>query len=152
MIGYGASCIHLQTPGAEGANVWEDVAFTVYGGRDRPGAAEGFVLEPEEAKRLLNKLEAVHDQLTNMRRISNNLCGMKAPSQDPATLAMHTALIGDGRGTPGAFSRGNDHVSFQLDYVSEFILRIRRALGMTESSDQHQAGLIDNVGARGKTG
>lgn len=131
--------------------MWEDTAFTVASGQAKATAPEGFVLEPDEAKQLLSKLVAVREKLANMRRKAINLCGMKAPAQDPSTLAAHVAMVGDGTGKMGAYSYGGGHIDLQLAYVDEFIQRIAEALGMTKSSDQQQAGRLNSFNNRGTT-
>ncbi|GAA3586555.1 hypothetical protein GCM10022222_84080 [Amycolatopsis ultiminotia] len=131
--------------------MWEDVGFAVAGTATQTTGAGGFVLEPDEAKQLLSRLKGVRDQLLTMQRRAARLCAMTAPSQDPGTMAAHEALVGDGGGKLGAFSYGGGHVDLQLAYVTELVDRISAALGMTESSDHHQAGLLGEIDPPGKT-
>ncbi|MYW97123.1 hypothetical protein G3I59_42545 [Amycolatopsis rubida] len=125
--------------------MWEDTAFTVASGQAKATAPDGFVLEPDEAKQLLSKLIGVKEKLAEMRRKAINLCGMKAPAQDPSTLAAHVAMVGDGTSELGAYSYGGGHIDLQIAYVDEFIQRIAEALGMTKSNDRQQTTLINRV-------
>ncbi|MGW4396099.1 hypothetical protein ACWEHA_12475 [Amycolatopsis nivea] len=131
--------------------MWEDTAFVVASGQAKTTAPDGFVLEPDEAKQLLSKLRAVRGKLWAMRERAVNLCGMQPPAQDPSTRAAHVAMVGDGAGKMGAYSYGGGHIDLQIAYVNEFVQRIAEALGMTESSDQQQAGHLNSFNNRGTT-
>jgi len=125
--------------------MWEDMAFTITPWADRSSAPDGFVMEPEEAKMLLGKLQEVRNKLAAMRRSAVYLCGMQSPSQDPSTAAAHVAMTGDGGGRLGAYSYGGGHIDLQISYLDEFIQRIESALGMTKSSDHQQAGHFNSI-------
>ncbi|WP_020663379.1 hypothetical protein [Amycolatopsis benzoatilytica] len=125
--------------------MWEDTSFTVAIWGDQVSAPEGFVMEPDEAKMLLSKLQGVRGKLAAMRRSAAYLCGMQAPSQDPSTVAAHVAMTGDGSSNLGAYSYGGGHIDLQIAYLDEFIQRIEGALGMTKSGDQQQAGHFNSI-------
>ncbi|WP_336158209.1 hypothetical protein [Amycolatopsis sp. VC5-11] len=127
--------------------MWEDTAFTVAASQDdKASAPDGFVLEPDEARMLLDKLTGVQQKLQAMHQKAAKLCSMTTPSQDPSTVAAHTAMHGDGHGQLGAYSYGGGHIDLQLDHVTELIKRIRQALGITVANDQDQGGLITQAG------
>ncbi|MFF0144698.1 hypothetical protein ATK36_3122 [Amycolatopsis sulphurea] len=131
--------------------MFEDVEFTVATGEARASAPDGFVLEPDEAKQLLEKLKGIRGRQRKMKNAVANLCGIAAPSKDPSTLAAHVALVGDGAGKLGAYSYGGGHVDLQLAYLNELIQRIEAALGMTKSSDHQQTSLMNSVSSQEKT-
>lgn len=126
--------------------MWEDTAFTVAASQDdKASAPDGFVLEPDEARMLLTKLTGVQQKLKKMQAKAVYLCSMRTPSQDPSTVAAHKAMIGNGQGL-GAYDYGGGHIDLQLEYVTELVERIQKALGVTVASDEDQSGLITGAG------
>lgn len=126
--------------------MWEDVAFTVMGTGTSGSSQPGFSMSPDEAKKTLAGLIQVRDSLNEMHYTVTTLCAMKAPSQDPATAAMHHARVGDGSKL-GAFSYGGGHIDLQLGYVNELIDRISKALHITVNNDSEQRGRFEGMGA-----
>ena len=128
--------------------MWEDVAFTVMG-TSAPGSGQpGFSMTPDEAKKTLDGLIEVRTTLGLMHADVARLCAMTPPSQDPVTLAMNKARVGDDSGALGAFSYGGGHVDLQLAYVNELIDRIAKALHITVNNDQEQAGRLSGLGGQ----
>lgn len=136
--------------------MWEDVQFSVFHPADAKPAANGFSLDIDVAKQVLEELLDYQDRLGVMKRKVSTLCSMKPPSKDPSTMAMHVAMVGDGNGKLGAFSYGGGHIDLQLDYVTELIDRIRKALAAIGQSDQDQAAAVQKTnpgtGSRGNFG
>ncbi|MBB4685310.1 hypothetical protein [Amycolatopsis jiangsuensis] len=122
--------------------MWEDVQFSVLDPGGWSTAPNGFALQPDEAKQVLKELRGYEDRLLAMHQKAQNLCSMAAPSEDPATMAMHVARVGDGSGKLGAFSYGGGHIDLQLAYVRELIDRIAKALTAIGETDQAQAAAL----------
>ncbi|GAB3357277.1 hypothetical protein [Amycolatopsis echigonensis] len=136
--------------------MWEDVEFSILHPADPAPAKNGFSLDIDVAKQVLQELLGYQDRLGLMKRKVSTVCSMKPPSKDPSTMAMHVAMVGDGRGKLGAFSYGGGHIDLQLDYVTELIDRIRKALAAIGQSDQDQAAAVEKThpgtGSRGNFG
>ncbi|WP_409461675.1 hypothetical protein [Amycolatopsis sp. GA6-003] len=136
--------------------MWEDVEFSILHPAGPEPAKNGFSLDIDVAKQLLEELRGYQDRLGVMKRKVSTLCSMKPPSKDPSTLAMHVAMVGDGSGKLGAFSYGGGHIDLQLTYVTELIDRIRKALAAIGQSDQDQAAAVEKThpgtGSRGNFG
>ncbi|SEP49603.1 hypothetical protein [Amycolatopsis saalfeldensis] len=123
--------------------LWDTISFTVMDSGPPPSG--GFALQRDEATQLVARLQDVLDQLNDMHREAFLLCHITPPSQDPGTMIYQQALTMNAAGQPAALSYGGGHIDLQLAYVKELIARLRTALGMTEASDETQAGAIGEV-------
>ncbi|MFD2467164.1 hypothetical protein [Amycolatopsis silviterrae] len=134
--------------------MWEDVEFSIFHPWESAPRRDGFSLDVDLAKQVLHDLKGYRDRLHAMQYKVAKLCGMKPPSTDPSTMAMHVAMVGDGSGKLGAFSYGGGHIDLQLSYVTELIDRIEKALSAIGQADQDQAKAMRStnpeVGSQGK--
>ncbi|MDT8910263.1 hypothetical protein [Amycolatopsis sp. PS_44_ISF1] len=126
--------------------LWDTISFTVMDSGPPPSG--GFALQRDEATQLVERLQDVRKQLTAMHYEAVTLCKITPPSRDPGTMAYHQALTVNAAGQPAALSYGGGHIDLQLGYVTELINRLRTALGMTEASDETQAGTVNEVGQK----
>ncbi|HEY2059667.1 MAG TPA: hypothetical protein VGH57_14960 [Amycolatopsis sp.] len=124
--------------------LWDSIAFTVMDSGAPPSG--GFALQRDEATQLVERLQNVRKQLRDMHNDATVLCHITPPSQDPGTMIYQQALTVNAAGQPAALSYGGGHIDLQLAYVKELITRLQTALGMTEASDETQAGTISEVG------
>ncbi len=133
--------------------MWEDTEFTIAATwDDKANAPDGFVLEPDEAKKMLDALRGYEARLLAMKRKVARLLQMKPPSQDPSTVAAHVAMVGDGKSKGGAYSPGAEAIDAQLAYVTELADRIKTALAAIGENEQDQTKTIQNVDPDKPTG
>lgn len=126
--------------------LWDSISFTVMDSAAPPSG--GFALQRDEATQLVERLQDVRKQLTLMHGDAVALCAITPPSRDPGTMTYQQALTVNATGQPAALSYGGGHIDLQLGYVTELISRLKTALGMTEASDEAQAGAVGEVGQK----
>lgn len=132
--------------------MWEDVNFSIYHPWESQPRQNGFALEPDHAKKILDELKDYEARLLAMKRKVARLLQMKPPSQDPSTVAAHVAMVGDGKGKLGAYAYGADALDAQLAYVTELADRIKKALAAIGENEQDQTKTIQNVDPDKPTG
>ncbi|WP_329070206.1 hypothetical protein [Amycolatopsis sp. NBC_01480] len=123
--------------------LWDSIAFTVMDSGAPPSG--GFALQRDEATQLVERLQNVRERLAAMHNEAVTLCAITPPSRDPGTMTYQQALTVNATGQPAALSYGGGHIDLQLHYVTELISRLKTALGMTEASDESQAGAVSEV-------
>ncbi|WP_328605724.1 hypothetical protein OG943_37895 [Amycolatopsis sp. NBC_00345] len=126
--------------------LWDSISFTVMDSGAPPSG--GFALQRDEATQLVERLQDVRKQLRAMHVDAVTLCAITPPSGDPGTMTYQQALTVNAAGQPAALSYGGGHIDLQLSYVTELIVRLETALGMTEASDEAQAGTVSEVGQK----
>ncbi|MFB9924887.1 hypothetical protein ACFORO_25965 [Amycolatopsis halotolerans] len=125
--------------------MWEDTNFSIYHPWESQPRQDGFALEPDTAKKMLDELNGYKVRLQDMKRKVAQLLTMKPPSQDPSTVAANVAMVGDGKGQLGAYSHGAEAIDQQLAYVTELANRIEKALATIGQNEQDQAKTVKNV-------
>ncbi|WP_370948822.1 hypothetical protein AB5J62_15040 [Amycolatopsis sp. cg5] len=101
-------------------------------GGDPPGAGQGFSLSRDEALSMLVRARGVCDELRALQRKAEQLTQMQAPADEPASKGYNSA-------GNGAFGYGSGHIHKEIEYLSELISRLERALGITAQGDEDAA-------------
>ncbi|MFI9449140.1 hypothetical protein [Amycolatopsis sp. NPDC052450] len=113
-------------------DVWFQNSDDVVGGGAAPASGQGFTMSGDEMRALLKKCQ---DQLTFILEQYDSaakLHQVDPPGKDPVS---ERAVGGpNGVNETGEFYVG--HLRFQQKYYEELILRLKKALGMTEETDR----------------
>jgi hypothetical protein len=119
---------------------FEDVTFwntdNVTGGGAAPtGGGQGFRMSGDEMRTLLKKAQDLRDSIRDRYQFARRLSQVRPPGNEPASKS---AVDGpNGVNETGRFYEG--HLRIQDNYYSELILRLEKALGMTEEADRQAA-------------
>lgn len=135
-IAAGAGAI---TGGAKAGGWLSDLTFSVDGKAGGGDSGQGFQLSQDEARAQLEKFRAIEDRLEEQQRRARRLEQITPPAQDPATVRMNQALVGGGQGQ-GAFVLGSQSLTQQYKYVHEIVVRLQKALGIYQESDDQASG------------
>ncbi|SFO98851.1 hypothetical protein SAMN05421810_101607 [Amycolatopsis arida] len=122
------------------------------GGADTGGGGGGgFSLTRDEAESLLRECRGILDDLRACEERAAGLTRMGPPAQDPASVALNKAFVGDGS-DPGAFGYGHGHIKKEIAYLEELIDRLRRALNDIDDADDVAARQVGRAGGNSEEG
>jgi hypothetical protein len=118
---------------------FEDVTFfntdNVVGGGAAPAGGQGFTMNGDEMRALLRKCQDQRDFIREQFREARRLSQVVPPGDEPASR--HAVNGPNGVNETGRFYEG--HLRFQEKYFTELILRLEKALGLTEETDRQAA-------------
>jgi hypothetical protein len=101
----------------------------------RPAGGQGFAMSSTEMRSMLKKAETQRQSIEQQRINAQILSQAISPAEEPVSLQ---AVNGpNGINETGRYYEG--HLTFQYNYLSELIRRLRLALGITEANDQQAA-------------
>ncbi len=104
-------------------------------GASRPAGGQGFAMSSSEMRAMLKKAEDQRQGIEQQRINAQILSQAISPAEEPVSLQ---AVDGpNGVNETGRYYEG--HLMYQYNYLSELILRLRGALGITEAADQQAA-------------
>lgn len=118
---------------------FEDVTFVntdnVVGGGAAPSGGPSFTMSGDEMRALLRKCQDQRDFIRDQFREAGRLYQVVPPGDEPASR--HAVNGPNGVNETGRFYAG--HLRFQDKYYTELILRLEKALGLTEEADRQAA-------------
>ncbi|MER6664748.1 hypothetical protein ABT256_09365 [Amycolatopsis japonica] len=116
-------------------DVWFQNSDTVVGGGAAPASGQGFTMSGDEMRALLKKCQDQRDFIRKQFEDARKLSQVVPPGTEPAST--HAVNGPNGVNETGRFYEG--HLRFQDNYYTELILRLEKALGMTEEADRQAA-------------
>ncbi|OLZ59934.1 hypothetical protein [Amycolatopsis keratiniphila] len=116
-------------------DVWFQNSDTVGGGGASPAGGQGFTMSGDEMRALLKKCQDQRDFISKQFRSAARLSQVVPPGDEPASK--HAVNGPNGVNETGRFYEG--HLRFQEKYYTELILRLEKALGLTEEADRQAA-------------
>lgn len=126
----------------DGVDFW--TTDNVVGGAAAPaGGGQGFRMHSDDMRALLTKAikeqDTIAAQLTSVHALYQAL----PPAREPVSI---NAVDGpNGVNETGRYYEG--HLRYQFNYYGELIIRLQRALGMTEETERQNAEGITKLGA-----
>ncbi|RSM66391.1 hypothetical protein DMH03_04580 [Amycolatopsis sp. WAC 01376] len=116
-------------------DVWFQNSDDVVGGGAAPAGGQGFSMSGDEMRALLKKCQDQRNFIRDQFYDSSKLSQVVPPGNEPAS---RQAVAGkNGINETGRFYEG--HLRFQDKYYTELILRLKKALGLTEEADRQAA-------------
>ncbi|MFD5243158.1 hypothetical protein ACFWIW_01365 [Amycolatopsis sp. NPDC058340] len=116
-------------------DVWFQNSDDVVGGGAAPAAGQGFTMSGDEMRALLKKCQDQRNFIRVQFRDARKLSQVVPPGNEPASK--HAVDGPNGVNETGRFYEG--HLRFQDNYFTELILRLEKALGLTEEADRQAA-------------
>ncbi|WET79652.1 hypothetical protein P3102_37565 [Amycolatopsis sp. QT-25] len=116
-------------------DVWFQNSDDVVGGGAAPASGQGFTMSGDEMRALLKKCQDQRDFIREMQDNAWKLHQVVAPGNEPASK--HAVYGPNGIKETGVYYEG--HLRFQDNYFTELILRLEKALGLTEETDRQAA-------------
>lgn len=134
---------HAQSPGAIGPFRWmgdvdiriADAKVALADAASAASGGSGFTLDLDQANQLLAEAKRIRHELTLLQDEANVLAHLEPPAQDPASKGYNGLLTQQGR-QPGAFAYGAGHLRIEVEYLTELIDRLRKALALKEGTEQ----------------
>lgn len=117
-------------------------------------SGEDIALDKDAAHAVLAKAEEIREKLRQQRDQASRLQQMTPPSQDVASEAYNKFATTGGAsdfvdavtGSSRAFDAGKIEIGNQFDYITKFIVNLRKALGVTANEDENAATAVENSG------
>ncbi|WP_410576230.1 hypothetical protein [Amycolatopsis sp. lyj-108] len=116
-------------------DVWFQNSDDVVGGGAAPASGQGFTMSGDEMRALLKKCQDQRDFIGKQFDAARRLSQVVPPGNEPAST--HAVNGPNGVNETGRFYEG--HLRFQEKYFTELILRLEKALGLTEETDRQAA-------------
>ncbi|MEU9685859.1 hypothetical protein [Amycolatopsis japonica] len=116
-------------------DVWFQNSDTVGGGGAAPAGGQGFSMSGDEMRALLKKCKDQRNFIREQFRDARKLSQVIPPGNEQASK--HAVDGPNGVNETGRFYEG--HLRFQDKYYTELILRLEKALGLTEEADRQAA-------------
>jgi len=116
-------------------DVWFQNSDDVVGGGAAPAGGQGFTMSGDEMRALLKKCRDQRDFIGKQFDSARRLSQVVPPGDEPASR--HAVNGPNGVNETGRFYEG--HLRFQEKYFTELILRLEKALGLTEETDRQAA-------------
>ncbi|MFJ8910678.1 hypothetical protein [Amycolatopsis sp. NPDC102389] len=116
-------------------DVWFQNSDTVVGGGAAPAGGQGFSMSGDEMRAVLKKCQDQRNFIREQFRDARKLSQVVPPGNEQASK--HAVDGPNGVNETGRFYEG--HLRFQDKYYTELILRLEKALGLTEEADRQAA-------------
>ncbi|MFF0146984.1 hypothetical protein ATK36_5407 [Amycolatopsis sulphurea] len=108
-------------------------------------------MSTDDARSMLVVAKRARDKYDSMRRKARLTLRMNPPTDDPGSSGYNNLMVG-GDHNGGTLAGGRDQVELVYNYSNELVLRLEKALGITESSDNQAATDVRNVAPGGDKG
>lgn len=108
-----------------------------------PPGGQGFSMSTDEMRSLLSKATTLQDTISDQLGRVAVLYQAVPPANEPASRG---AVLGpNGVNETGVYYEG--HLRYQLEYLTELIARLNKALGITVETDRQAADTAQKHGA-----
>ncbi|GAA1982440.1 hypothetical protein [Amycolatopsis minnesotensis] len=133
---------NVQSPGTMGAFRWmgdadiriADAAIADADATASSAGRSGFTLDLDQAHQLLADATRIRQELTLLQDNASVLERLEPPAQDPASKGYNGLLTRQGE-QPGAFAYGAGHLRVEVEYLTELIGRLQKALVLKEGTE-----------------